>query len=92
MYTENMAEAGSTTYAILESICDWWGNHRFGPTMDEINIDVGLSGPSAVHFHLKKLEADGLIARIPRKHRSIRCTHKGARLVELMREFEKEDQ
>jgi SOS-response transcriptional repressor LexA len=92
MYTENMSESGSTTYAILEAIGDWWADHRFGPTMDEINTEVGLSGPSAVHFHLKKLEADGLIARIPRKHRSIRLTHKGFRLIELMREFEKEDQ
>lgn len=86
-----MNKQGSTTYSVLETICDWWTTHRFGPTMDEINEVVKLSGPSAVHFHIKKLEADNLIARVPRKHRSIRCTHKGARLVELMKEFEKED-
>lgn len=86
-----MADPGSTTYAVLETICDWWSDHRFGPTMAEINSQVGLSGASAIHFHIRKLEADGLIARVPRQHRSIRATHKGARLVQLMREFEQED-
>ena len=83
-----MATHGKTTYAVLENIYDHWQESHAGPTLEEIRGSVNLSSPSAVHFHVKKLEEEGLVSRKARKHRSMRVTHKGAKLIELMREFE----
>ena len=83
-----MAEHGTTTYAVLETIYYHWKTSRVGPTLEEIRADVNLSSPSAVHLHIKKLEEEGLVSRVPKKHRSMRPTHKGVRLVDLMREFD----
>jgi len=83
-----MAEHGTTTYAVLETIYDYWKTSRVGPTLEEIRGNVNLSSPSAVHFHIKKLEEEGLVSRVPKKHRSMKPTHKGVRLVDLMREFD----
>lgn len=85
-----MATHGTTTFAVLETIYDHWQVSHTGPTLEEIRSQVGLSSPSAVHFHIKKLEEEGLVSRKKRKHRSIRVTHKGAKLIELMREFDEE--
>jgi len=86
-----MATHGTTTYAILETIYDHWQVSHKGPTLEEIRATVNLSSPSAVHFHIKKLEDEGLLSRKAGKHRSMRTTHKGAKLLELMREFEEFD-
>jgi repressor LexA len=83
-----MAQHGTTTFAVLETIYDSNRETRIGPTLDEIREQIGLSSPSAVHFHIKKLETEQLISRVPGKHRSMRVTRKGAKLVELMRQFE----
>jgi SOS-response transcriptional repressor LexA len=83
-----MAQHGTTTFTVLEAVYDHYQTSRIGPTLDEIRIKVGLSSPSAVHFHIKKLEEDQLVQRIPGKHRSMRVTRKGAKLVTLMRQFE----
>ena len=85
-----MATHGTTTFAVLETIYDHWQVSHTGPTLEEIRAKVGLSSPSAVHFHIKKLEAEGLVTRKQRKRRSIRVTRKGAKLIELMREFDEE--
>lgn len=86
-----MATHGTTTYAVLETIYNHWKTAHTGPTLEEVRETVNLSSPSAVHFHIKKLEEEGLVTRKPRKHRSMRVTHKGAKLLELMREFEEYD-
>ncbi len=83
-----MAQHGTTTFTVLEAIYDHYQESRIGPTLDEIRKTVGLSSPSAVHYHIKQLEEDELIQRIPGKHRSMRVTRKGAKLVKLMREYE----
>lgn len=85
-----MASHGTTTFAVLEAIYDHYQKSRIGPTLEEIRTEVGLSSPSAVHFHIRKLEDDALVQRLPGKHRSLRMTRKGAKMVVLMRSLEDE--
>lgn len=42
------------------------------PTIEEIRAALNLSSKSLVHYHLKRLEKAGLIARLPNKSRGIR--------------------
>lgn len=43
----------------------------FPPSVRELQRACGLKSPSSVHYHLKKLEAQGAIARNPQTSRSI---------------------
>ena len=43
----------------------------YPPSVREIGAHVGLKSPSTVHFHLKGLEAEGLISKAEGKTRSI---------------------
>lgn len=90
MYIETMTTHGTTTFAVLEAIYNHFQSSRIGPTLDEISAHTDLSSAAAVHFHIKKLEEEQLVQRIPGKHRSLRITRKGAKLVELMKSYEQE--
>lgn len=52
-------------------ICDFTSQHGFPPSVREIGQAIGLSSPSTVHTHLKKLEDIGYIRRDPNKPRTI---------------------
>ena len=65
---------------IYDYIVSFSGLHGYPPSVREIGEYVGLKSPSTVHFHLKGLEAAGLItkahtrARRSRRERSpTRC-------------------
>ena len=56
---------------ILEYIIAFQAEHGYPPSVREIGAAVGLKSPSTVHFHLKGLEAAGLITKAEGKTRAI---------------------
>lgn len=59
---------------IYNYIVSFSAEHGYPPTVREIGEHVGLKSPSTVHFHLKKLRAEGLIAQEEGKTRAITVT------------------
>ena len=56
--------------------------HGYPPSVREISAAVNLKSPSTVHFHMKKLEAEGYIQKADGKTRAITMPH-GAVAEEL---------
>lgn len=56
---------------IYEYIVSFQQDHGYPPSVREIGSHMGLKSPSTVHFHLKGLEAAGLIAKEEGKTRAI---------------------
>ena len=65
---------------IYDYIVSFSGLHGYPPSVREIGEAVGLKSPSTVHFHLKGLEAAGLITKAEGKTRAITISgpHPGA--------------
>lgn len=49
--------------------------HGYPPSVREIGAAVNLKSPSTVHFHMKKLEAEGYILKADGKTRAISLPH-----------------
>ncbi|WP_186566723.1 transcriptional repressor LexA [Lawsonibacter celer] len=65
---------------IYDYIISFAAQHGYPPSVREIGEHVGLKSPSTVHFHLKGLEAAGLISKEEGKTRAITiCGGAGAR-------------
>ena len=56
---------------IYDYIVSFSSEHGYPPSVREIGEHVGLKSPSTVHFHLKGLEAAGLITKAEGKTRAI---------------------
>lgn len=56
---------------IYDYIISFQRDHGYPPSVREIGEHVGLKSPSTVHFHLKGLEAAGLITKAEGKTRAI---------------------
>lgn len=56
---------------IYDYIVSFGQAHGYPPSVREIGEYVGLKSPSTVHFHLKGLEASGLITKAEGKTRAI---------------------
>lgn len=56
---------------IYDCIVAFQAGHGYPPSVREIGAAVGLKSPSTVHFHLKGLEAAGLITKAEGKTRAI---------------------
>ena len=56
---------------IYDYILSFSEEHGYPPSIREIGEHVGLKSPSTVHFHLKGLEAAGLITKAEGKTRAI---------------------
>lgn len=56
---------------IYDYIVAFQKEHGYPPSVREIGEQVGLKSPSTVHFHLKGLEASGLITKAEGKTRAI---------------------
>ena len=56
---------------IYDFIQAFAAQHGYPPSVREIGAAVGLKSPSTVHFHLKGLEAAGLITKAEGKTRAI---------------------
>ena len=64
---------------IYDFILSYSNRHGYPPSVREIGEHVGLKSPSTVHFHLKGLEAAGLITKAEGKTRAITvCPAHGA--------------
>lgn len=63
---------------IFDYIVAFQKEHGYPPSVREIGAHVGLKSPSTVHFHLKGLEAAGIITKAEGKTRAI--TVSGANL------------
>ena len=73
-----------TKFAVLETVVQYCEEARYGPTISEIADTVGVTAKSTIQSHVNDLISDGLLTRIPRKHRSVRPTEKGVDYVRLM--------
>ena len=56
---------------VYDFIVSFSNRHGYPPSVREIGEAVGLKSPSTVHFHLKGLEAAGLITKAEGKTRAI---------------------
>lgn len=56
---------------VLDFIKDFIRSHRYSPSLEEIARHFGKRSASAVHVHVKGLEANGLIRRDHNRSRSI---------------------
>lgn len=56
---------------IYEFILQFTKEHGYPPSVREIGFAVNLKSPSTVHFHMKKLEAEGYIQKADGKTRAI---------------------
>lgn len=56
---------------IYDFILQYTKAHGYPPSVREIGSAVGLKSPSTVHFHMKKLEAEGYILKADGKTRAI---------------------
>jgi repressor LexA len=55
-------------YEAIVAYIDTWG---ISPSYREIARACGLASPSSARYWIDKLEAEGLLTRLPRKARSI---------------------
>jgi SOS-response transcriptional repressor LexA len=80
---------GETKFEVLAAVVDHWSVYsQHGPTVEEIRDTVGLSRRSSVQWHINSLSRDGFLENIPKKHRSLRPTDRGVKLVTILRELE----
>ncbi len=67
-----MRELGGTTWRVLDALQEHIARRGYPPTVRELAQAVGLRTPSAVHYHLDRLERLGMIERAPGRSRAIR--------------------
>lgn len=60
---------------IYDFILQYTKEHGYPPAVREIGAAVNLKSPSTVHFHMKKLEAEGYIRKADGKTRAISLPH-----------------
>ena len=65
------APLSSKQAEIYQFILQYTRDHGYPPSVREIGEAVGLKSPSTVHFHMKKLEAEGYIQKADGKTRAI---------------------
>jgi len=75
---------GDTKFLVLRGVQDHWSTARFGPTVEELRLAVGLSSRSTVQFHLNGLLAEGYVSNVPGKRRTLRVTKKGNMLLQIL--------
>ena len=69
-----MAELSKMQKRIYDSIAACIQEQGYAPSVREIGEAVGLKSPSTVHFHLKRLEEAGVIAKGAGKGRALALT------------------
>ena len=65
------APLSSKQAEIYQFILQYTRDHGYPPSVREIGEAVGLKSPSTVHFHMKKLEAEGYVLKADGKTRAI---------------------
>lgn len=84
----HIPRVGDTKFDVLAAVVDHWETASFGPSVEELRETVGLATRSSVQFHINDLIRDGFLHRVPRKHRALRATPRGEKLVSILREEE----
>ena len=74
---------GDTSYQILLAVMEAWKGSKYGPTVEEIRKQVGLSSRSGVQFHISNLLDAGWLDNIPNRRRTLRVTDKGRKLIRM---------
>ena len=74
-----MAELSKMQRRIYDYIAACIQEQGYAPSVREIGEAVGLKSPSTVHFHLKRLEEAGVIAKRAGKGRAIALTEQAQR-------------
>ena len=69
-----MAELSKMQKRIYDYIAACIQEQGYAPSVREIGEAVGLKSPSTVHFHLKRLEEAGVIAKGAGKGRALALT------------------
>lgn len=80
-----LPQVTETKFAVLAAVVDHCNQANFGPTVEEIRATVGLGNRSSVQWHINHLKEDDLLYNTPKKHRSLRPTPRGKKLVEVLR-------
>jgi DNA-binding MarR family transcriptional regulator len=78
---------GETSYRILMAVAQKWKGSNFGPTVEELRQEVGLSSRSGVQFHVSNLLDAGWLDNIPNRRRTLKLTDKGRRLIRVFDEL-----
>ena len=78
---------GETSFRILQAVGDKWKGANYGPTVEELRQEVGLSSRSGVQFHVSNLLDAGWLDNIPNRRRTLKLTDKGRRLLRVFSEF-----
>lgn len=78
---------GETKFEVLAAIADHRATNAFGPTVDELKDTVGLSVRSSVQWHINDLLDLGLLSHVARKHRTLKLTPRGEKLVSVLRDI-----
>lgn len=73
-----------TKFHVLVAVQSHWSNNRFGPTVQELKEEVGLSSRSTVQFHINDLVGDGYLSQRKGKRRTLKVTNKGEKLIEIL--------
>ena len=73
------------SYDFLRYISEYTREHGIPPAIRDIMEApyIHVASTSTVNFHLKKLEAHGLLLRTPRISRGLRLTPKGREVLKL---------
>lgn len=79
---------GETSFKILQAVAESWKGAKYGPTVEELRKQVGLSSRSGVQFHVSNLLDAGWLDNIPNRRRTLRLTDKGKRLIRLFEDIE----
>ena len=69
-----MANLTQKQQQIYDFLVQYTQEHGYPPSFREIKLAVGLKSPSTVHFHLKRLQEQGLIEKGDFKGRAIVLT------------------
>jgi len=84
--SSSLPRVGDRKFDVLLAIQNHWQGARFGPTVEELRLDVGLESRSTVQFHINDLLRDGYVENIPGKRRSLRTTARGEALIRILTE------
>ena len=68
-----MKKISAKQQRILEYISEYTSAQGYPPSVREICAEVGLSSPSTVHSHLKRLRELGYLERTTIKHGQFPC-------------------
>ena len=69
---------GDARHQVLSFVESFWAANGYSPSYDEIREGLGLSSRSHAAYHLRVLEREGLIERLPRAPRSLRLVSASA--------------